>query len=579
MVVRRVTGLLGAAAIAAAVGLFASCSDDAAESPTTSAGGQAGSGGATGGAGGEAGAGVEPFVIDGQRMHDDVAWLAHPDRTGRAPATAGGEAALDYVAALFEDLGLVPKGDGDAFRHNFPFEVWFQTEEPVAVLDGQTLTRITDYSNPVGDFITLQHSGTVDVTAEIVFVGYGITVPAFDTAQYPQCPLDSGGFDEYAGVDVTDKIALALRHGPDDDQAIYDHCPGGAACVAEPCTWNFGYKVSNARLHGAAATIIVQNYVSSGEPLLGATIGAEYYHADQAAIFVARGTVETALPNLQTWADAIDTGDAPNSQATGVTATVTVTSTVQTGQTDNLLAAVEGTDPDLRDEVIVVGAHIDHLGTDPDTGDMYPGADDNASGTAVVMELARAMAHGEIEPARTVLFASWNAEEIGLVGSCRYVEDPVYPLGDTIAAFSLDMVGDGDETGLEFVGATEPAYRWLFDVMEGAVEADGLPYVVEPVDMHGASDHACFALEGATGVAVNTPVFATQPGDHPYYHTPDDTAEHVTPENLVAAASMMWSTLKVLATGTEDTYTTSARFYGPRPRPRFDEKHRLVRAR
>jgi Zn-dependent M28 family amino/carboxypeptidase len=117
-----------------------------------------------------------------------------------------------------------------------------------------------------------------------------------------------------------------------------------------------------------------------------------------------------------------------------------------------VIGVLPGTDQELSEEVVVIGAHVDHLGKDPVSGGIYYGADDNASGTAVVMELARAFVLGGHKTARTVVFAAWNAEELGLIGSCEHVENPSFPISQTVAAWSIDMVGAGDGSGLPFTG-------------------------------------------------------------------------------------------------------------------------------
>ena len=138
------------------------------------------------------------------------------------------------------------------------------------------------------------------------------------------------------------------------------------------------------------------------------------------------------LPNLEDWADAIDATYEPNAQATGVNASINVSATAVEVEVHNIIGVVPGTDPDIGHEVVLVGGHIDHEGMDQLTGDIYNGADDNASGTSVVLEMARMMDECELVPARTVLLAAWNAEEMGLIGSYYYTSNPTYPLEDLL---------------------------------------------------------------------------------------------------------------------------------------------------
>jgi Zn-dependent M28 family amino/carboxypeptidase len=173
------------------------------------------------------------------------------------------------------------------------------------------------------------------------------------------------------------------------------------------------------------------------------------------------------------------------------------------------------------------------------------------------MELARAAVGLEIAPARTLLFAAWNAEEAGMVGSCHYAEEPSYPLERTVAAYAIDMVGAGSGVGLYLAGATLPQAAFLAETMEASAAAMGLPYAVvagEPLD---ASDHVCFVRGGVPGVA------AASIGAHPYYHSPEDSIDHIALDDLESSAMLMWAGLLPLALGTESDLTGTGL---PRPR-------------
>lgn len=227
---------------------------------------------------------------------------------------------------------------------------------------------------------------------------------------------------------------------------------------------------------------------------------------------------------------------------------------------DNLLGALQGTDPNLMTNVLVVGAHIDHLGTD-NTGHYYPGADDNASGVAVVEELARAMVCGGLTPARTVLLAIWNGEEDGDVGSCFFVSHPTYALSSTTSAFSLDMVGGGDGKGMLIYQGTEQINSWLVKLTTNSAAAQGLSqYAVVPAALPNnvSSDHKCFGDQGLPSVLwMTTPMMRMLGGTtdgHPYYHTINDTIDHVLKDDLEAAIRLALATVQPLALGTEQQF-------------------------
>jgi len=257
--------------------------------------------------------------------------------------------------------------------------------------------------------------------------------------------------------------------------------------------------------------------------------------------------VEGHVTELESWYDQIEATDLPFSQATGVTATVTLEAELVEIETANVHGVIPGTDPALADEVVIYGAHLDHVGTDAE-GTVFNGADDNASGSAVMLEMARLMARGGVEPARTMLFSAYNAEELGLIGSCHYVDEPLYPLQDTIAMLSIDMVGSGDGSGLIFYGGTYEPHAWLSDLAAAATDAAGLDLTISPQAPTYNSDHGCFAWAGVPALLALTL------GPHGYYHTPEDTIDNILIDDLESAARILWATLQPLATGTEEQF-------------------------
>ena len=494
--------------------------------------------------------------IDPQRIYDDVALLASDEWGGRAPATEGNESALEYAQTLFTDLGLQPAGDDGTYLQAFGYESWEQLAPAEMNLDGEDLVDGTDIS-------VFYMSGAASVTADVVFVGYGMTVPPFDAATYPACPLDPAGYDDYAGIDVTDKIVLLMRHGPGEDQAISDECPGNAASLGGDL-WTFGYKAANAALQGAAAMVLVADY-THGPDAVDGYIGADYFQPALPAVSPRRNVVESHLPDLESWYDEIEAAQQPASRETGISATVTVDAGVIEVETANVLGVIPGTDPSIGEEIVIYGAHIDHVGTAAN-GDIYNGADDNASGSAVVMEMARMLAGSGYQPARTVMFQLYNAEEVGLIGSCFYVGAPTYPLEDTVAMLSIDMVGAGDGSGLAFYGADYEPYAWLSELASAVNDEAGYAYDVLPGPSVFASDHACFAYLGIPAVLISTL------GPHAYYHTPEDTIDNILIDDLEAAARILWATLEPLAAGEEDLYledTPAAAMCPASPKPDY----------
>ena len=492
---------------------------------------------------------AEPGLPDQARLLGHVEVLASDEYAGREPGTPGGELAEAYIEAHYQALGLAGAGDDGGFRHAFPLERFTVTGPAELELDG------TGYSERNG-FELFTYSGSGTVEAELVFVGYGLTVPPFEAADHPRCPLDPGGWDDYQGLDLEGKIAVVMRHGPSDDWDIGDYCPVNAAAQDEGDLYTFGYKAANAALHGAGAMLLFTDYQhDEGQAEVG-NIGEGYYQPEFPALFVGRGALENHLPELSTWASDLDSSLEPSPQATGVQGRVVTATAVTSVTVPNILAELPG-DADHGDEIIIVGAHFDHLGTDGG-GSIYHGADDNASGTAVLLELAQLFAEWGVQPARTVVFASFNAEELGLVGSMYYVIDPPHPIDDTVAMLNLDMVGGGDELGFIDFGGTEDGSEELYELL--ATQADD-DFPVSPLDASPNSDHAWFQY---SGVPI---AFLFTTGAHAPYHTPEDTFDTISGVELEQTTRLSWDTLRILAMAQEDAVLEQAATHERAPAP------------
>jgi hypothetical protein len=467
---------------------------------------------------------------------------------------------MQYIEDLFVEIGLEPGGADDTYRQTFDYDTWNLTSCPTVTFDGNDLEMSTDYG-------VFYYSGGGEVDAEVVFAGYATTVPPFDPEEYPYCPFDPDtGYDDFADVDVTDKIALVLRRYPANDESIAENCPANEACNSTPCIGYFGYKAANAAYDGAAGMMLVQDYSNSADLIEGGTLNPEYFDAEFPALFLHRGLVEAAIPDLPAWADAIDANLTPDSHATGVNATISMQGEAQTIYTDNILGVIPGTDPDIGHEVVLVGAHLDHVGTELCSDGVFNGADDNASGTASVIELARALAGCGAPPARTVIFAAWNAEEQGLLGSIYYTQHPTMPLTDFVAVLNLDMVGAGNGTGLDIYNGIAANSSWIVTLMRNTMAEQGLDYEIAAHANTGGSDHAPFVDRGVPASHAWTM------GMHGAYHTTNDTIDTISVEDLAVANRIHWGALVPLAMGTEDEYLEDKGTPAPAPaaKPAFD---------
>jgi len=259
---------------------------------------------------------------------------------------------------------------------------------------------------------------------------------------------------------------------------------------------------------------------------------------------VAEAILATAGRDLAGLQREIDAALRPRSLAlAGARAEIRVSLVRERGTTANVVGILPGTDPALRDQAIVVGAHYDHLGLGGENslapaqvGTVHPGADDNASGTAGVMALARAFAAGG-GTRRTLVFAAFGAEEIGLLGSAHYVRQPPIPLERTVAMLNLDMVGRPQKGKLYVSGAQTG--EGLEEILRAANAAVGLDLVLRG-DGYDPSDHTTF-------LARDRPVLFFFTGTHADYHRPSDTADKIDPAGMARVLRLARGVVAALA--------------------------------
>jgi Peptidase family M28 len=475
-----------------------------------------------------------PRCPDGARLKASVDTLAAPVLLGRRMGTPGNDEAASLVEEAFLSAGLQPAAGLPGLRQPFQAGLWSWTNPPALELGGAVKTLGADYE-------LLDWSTGGDVSGSLSFAGYGLVLPTFDPAAFPSCPLPSG-WDDFGLLDLTGRVAVVVSGLPGGAPLVAGSCPARAGCGAldQPACFTAADKVAQARSRGAVAVLLVPRSSAAAAPRPFASV-----LSTGPALWVTFPALAAALPDLAGWIAAVDTlGPAP--VVTSVVARVATAGHSRTVTAANVIGVVPGHDPVLRHEVVVVGAHFDHLGQLPFRPAYFPGADDNASGTAVLMELARLVAASRLAPARTLVFAAWNGEELGLLGSQRWASAPPYPFAATAAAFSIDMVGAG-QPGLQLAVAWEPGQE-LFTVAARSAAALGLTepvtFLAEPVY---DSDHYYFSAAGVPSAWVSTPTLEL----HPDYHTPRDTPDKVRPELLAAAARLAWGAIRPWALGIE----------------------------
>ena len=453
-------------------------------------------------------AGVPPFADP----RHTIPFLASDDLAGRLPGTPGLARAGDVLAEDFQRLGLVPPpGRADDFQ---PFTMKLST-----TLDPATGLLVNGRPLTVGtDFAPLSASGEGPFRGPVVFAGYSIAHGA--------------DYDDYAAVDASGKVVLAMMKEPLD---THNHSRfAGPGQTWSPAAY-FNAKAAAARAHGAVGLLLVSPPTSGGPD----DVRPFFADADPASaaplpmVQVSRRVADLLLttanrPDLKTLQVQIDADFRPHPvPLADVAVTGEVVVKRSAANVRNVLAALPGTGPHA-DEWVVVGAHYDHLGRGQmghmigPAGPIYHGADDNASGTAAVLELAAKLKASGPLP-RSVLFCLFTAEEEGLIGSDYFVGHPAVPLDHVAAMLNLDMVGRLRHDDLQVGGAGTAK---AFDAMvAAAVAGTGLHTSTALPDEDGRgglgpSDHMSFARH-------QVPVLFLFTGMHADYHGPADTADKV----------------------------------------------------
>ncbi|MEM8735472.1 MAG: M20/M25/M40 family metallo-hydrolase, partial [Planctomycetota bacterium] len=455
----------------------------------------------------------------------DIEYLASDELEGRGPMTKGLQVAAEFIRDEFKKVGLVSGTEDGSYMQ--PFDIAVGTE-PVVKKTQLVLRGPNDevIKLDIGDdFQPMAVGGDGSAEANVVFVGYGISAA---DKQY----------DDYEGIDVKGKVVLMIRREPqqDDEDSVFN-----GKNVTSHSYINTKLQVAKAK--EAAAILMVndpfsvataeKDQLSKPDGFGGNGVGVPMAHMKQAVAEELFGLspIESDGEKLSTLAeieDAIDEDLSPMSQPmVGWTAELEFRFERINAGVGNVVGILEGEGP-LANETVVIGAHYDHLGFGPygsrrpNEKAVHNGADDNATGTAAVMELARRFALRDEKPARRIVFIGFTGEERGLLGSNYYVANPLVPLEDTVAMINFDMIGNLREGGLQ-VGGVRTGKEFPA-LVEKVVEGGDLR-VNTSIPM-GGSDHAGFYRSGIPIVFFHT-------GLTDLYHTPEDDFETINVEGVV----------------------------------------------
>lgn len=459
-------------------------------------------------------------AITAEDAIETVKFLSSRDLEGRGVRTKGLVRAGDYIADRFSAAGLRGGGDDGTFFQavDIPDDRSFGPGTHLGP-GGEPLVLGRDYSPNAG---ALAATGV----AEVVFAGYGIS-------------LGAGKYDDYAGLDARGRTVLILRYAPGYD--ALKRAPADAS-FAEGAT--LGAKAENAVNHGAAAILIVDPPAQGPDAIDSLRLTAGLGPRNLASFHVSRAAADRLLAaagqTVESLQKKIDGAGRPASFALPPAATIRYAVERKVQRSRNVVAILEGSDPALRDEAILIGAHYDHLGQGDEGGALdsqpgiHPGADDNASGTSAALEIADALGALPQKPRRSIAIVTFTGEEKGLVGS-RFNASHLPPK-KVVAMINMDMVGRMKGVDLEIGGSTTATeLQPLVDAANQEQLKLRFPKGVVP-----NSDHASYLMKDIPALFLFT-------GLHPDYHRATDTWDKINAEGLAKSARLAYRVALALA--------------------------------
>ena len=446
-------------------------------------------------------------------IKEHITFLASDSLKGRKPGTAEGKIAANYIASEFEKAGLKKLSDS-----------YFQEFKVVTKVNEGTNNNfsVNGVEAKLGeDFRPLAFSKNTEANANVVFVGYGIEFES-----------DSLKWNDYNNVDVEGKWVMMLRQDPDvnnsDSPLINQSSERAKALLAVD--------------KGAIGVLFVSGINTEKKDILDELyFDKSKSRADIPVVQISRKLANQILSKkdktIEKLEDEIITDFKTNSFETKINISVKTDVIYEKVTTQNIIAKIEGSDAKLKDEVIIIGAHYDHLGFGgpgsgsrrPDEHAVHNGADDNASGVAGIIEIAQKLSSTDNKPKRTVIFMAFGAEEMGLLGSKFFTENPLIDVKQIKMMLNFDMIGRLDSAKTLTIGGTgtTPISAELINKY-----AEGKDLKIQmSKEGSGPSDHASFYVK-------NIPVLFFFTGIHDDYHTPADDTEKINLEGEKVVAEL-----------------------------------------
>jgi aminopeptidase YwaD len=457
-------------------------------------------------------------TVDELKKH--ISYLASEQLKGRRTGTPGDSLAAEYIRKELKQTGLVP-------LYDMGFQKFRVTDKIIPgpanslMLNGESLKLDID-------FAPFAFSENSSLNGEVVFAGYG-----FDIND------DSLKWNDYSGIDVKGKVVVILRGDPEIEKNL-------SPFMKYSKDRN---KVLQAKDMGAAAVLLVSGKVFDPEdkfnPLAKGdqTVGLPAFRISRK---IANTILEPKKLNIEDLEKKLNEKRSPDSFSVGVHISGHSDVIQTTVPTRNVVMVLPGTDKVLKNQYVILGAHFDHLGMgglgsgsrSGDTIAVHYGADDNASGVGMIIELAEKLAADPNSHKRSIVVAAFSGEEMGLLGSKKYVENPGIDLAAVNAMVNMDMVGRLNENSLlqiAGVGTAEPFRKMLTTqndttILKLTLSEEG----------SGPSDHSSF-------YGKNVPVLFVSSGAHLDYHTPADSWKKINYEGMIKIADLMYPVIANLA--------------------------------
>jgi len=453
--------------------------------------------------------------INNKDLIKTVETLCSREFDGRLPGSEGYDKAAAFVSERFKQIGLIPAGDEGYFQ--FLNVEYNKIDSPVVfrVIDGESAVSYQHGK----DFVFRGFTGAGNFTLPVAFCGYGISRPEL-------------GYDDYENIDVKDKIVLVFKQNPSwkiNDKPWGNEYPREKSIVA--------YK------HGAKGILFVSRpNDEKPQPLIGSVMHGEgeqlenfpQLHISLQAANELLSQADISIKECQT---RIDDKRAPFSFLTKSNAEIVVnTQYEKSAITMNVIGMIEGTDPELKEEYLIIGAHLDHVGSQ--AGLLFPGANDNASGSSGILDIAEAFQSSDLNPRRSILFVLFASEEQGLFGSKFFVENLKIDTNKIIAMFNLDSIGYGDS--IQIGNGKSSPELWN---LARKIDKENFNLMVEDTWSGGGADLTPFYEKGIPGL------YFVSKYSYDHLHLPTDTPETLNPGLLECIVKLAYLTAREVTNG------------------------------